>query len=360
MPKPEARLGRIAILSCGDEAARRSAAPATSRFKAIFAALDHVGVDAESVVYEDDALEAVRELATFKGVLVWVNPIHEGRSRARLDSLLREVAASGVWVSAHPDVILKMGTKEVLYRTRTMGWGCDTALYPSAEAMRIEFPPRLATGPRVIKRNRGNGGQGVWKVETLATLNSGPMVRVLDATKDASEELVLGEFLARCLEYFEDGCVIDQPFQARLSEGVVRCYMAGDRCAGFGQQKVKALVDSPATRADAGPRLYTSNADPRFQRLRRLMEDEWTPQLISLLDMAPRDLPMIWDADFMLGPKGADGMDSYVLGEINVSSVFPIPDEAPVEIAGRVADRLGQSGKSTSVGRMKRRRITRR
>ena len=70
------------------------------------------------------------------------------------------------------------------------------------------------------------------------------------------------------------------------------------------------------------------------------MEDEWTPQLISLLDMAPRDLPMIWDADFMLGLPGADGTDSYVLGEINVSSVFPIPDEAPAEIARRVADRL--------------------
>ena len=27
--------------------------------------------------------------------------------------------------------------------------------------------------------------------------------------------------------------VIDQPFQARLSEGVVRCYMAGDGCAGL-------------------------------------------------------------------------------------------------------------------------------
>jgi hypothetical protein len=164
----------------------------------------------------------------------------------------REVAARGVWVSAHPDVILKMGTKEVLHRTRTMSWGCDRVLYRTAEEMRVEFPARLATGSRVIKRNRGNGGQGVWKVETLATLNSEPMVRVLDATKDASEELVLDEFLARCLEYFEDGCVIDQPFQARLSEGVVRCYMAGDRCAGFGQQKVKALVDSPATRADAG------------------------------------------------------------------------------------------------------------
>ena len=341
MSKATARLGRVAILWRGNEPARRSAAPGTSRFKDIFAALADAGVDAEPVVYEDDVLEVVRgQLATFVGVLVWVNPIHEGRNRNDLDALLREVAARGVWVSAHPDLILKMGTKEVLHRTRTMSCGCDTVLYRTAEEMRFELPARLASGPRVIKRNRGNGGQGVWKVETLATLSGGPMVRVLDATKDASEELVLDEFLARCVEYFEDGCVIDQPFQARLSEGVVRCYMAGDRCAGFGQQKVKALVDSPATRADAGPRLYTSNADPRFQRLRRLMEDEWTPQLISLLDMAPRDLPMIWDADFMLGPKGADGTDSYVLGEINVSSVFPIPDEAPAEIAGRVADRL--------------------
>jgi hypothetical protein len=341
MSQPTTRLGRIAILWRGDEAARRSARPKTSRFKAVFAALADVGVDAEPVVYEDDVRDAVREdLIRFDGVLVWVNPIHEGRNRANLDALLREVAAHGVWVSAHPDVILKMGTKEVLHRTRTMSWGCDTALYRTAEAMRAELPARLATGPRVIKRNRGNGGQGVWKVETLAGPRRRPMVRVLDATKDASEESPLNEFLERCVAYFEDGCVIDQPFQARLSEGVVRCYMAGDRCAGFGHQKVKALLDEPAARAEAGRRLYTSNADPRFQHLRRLVEDEWTPQLTSLLDIPRRDLPMIWDADFMLGPPGHDGSDSYVLGEINVSSVFPIPDEASTEIARRVADRL--------------------
>ena len=341
MSEPKACLGRIAILSRGDEAERRSATPLTSRFKAVFAALADVGINAEPVIYEDDVVDAVRaQLATLDGVLVWVNPIHEGRNRANLDTLLREVAARGVWVSAHPDVILKMGTKEVLHRTRTMSWGCDTALYRMPEAMRAELPARLAAGPRVIKRNRGNGGQGVWKVETLASRHNRPTVRVLEATKDASEELTLDEFLERCLEYFENGCVIDQPFQARLSEGVVRCYMAGDRCAGFGHQKVKALVDASAARAEAGPRLYTSNADPRFQRLRRFMEDEWAPQLTSLLTIPRRDLPMIWDADFMLGPARADGTDSYVLGEINVSSVFPIPDEAPAEIAHRVADRL--------------------
>jgi hypothetical protein len=335
------RLGRVAILWRGDEAARRSATPGTSRFKALFAALADVGVEAEPVVYEDDVRDAVRsQLAVLDGVLVWVNPIHEGRNRANLDMLLREVAARGVWVSAHPDVVLKMGTKEVLHRTRTMSWGCDTALYRTAEAMRAELPARLAAGARVIKRNRGNGGQGVWKVEMLVGSRKAPMLRVLEATKDASEELALDEFLQRCARYFEDGCVIDQPFQARLGEGVVRCYMAGDRCAGFGHQKVKALVESPAARAEAGPRLYTSNADPRFQRLRRLMEGEWTPQLTALLNIARRDLPMIWDADFMLGPPSAEGTDSYVLGEINVSSVFPIPAEASAEIARRVADRL--------------------
>jgi hypothetical protein len=233
-----------------------------------------------------------------------------GATASNLDALLREIAARGVWVSAHPDVILKMGTKEVLHRTRTMSWGCDTALYRTVEAMRVGLPSRLAAGARVIKRNRGHGGQGVWKVEPLASPRNRPMVRVLDATKDVSEELALDEFLERCSEYFEDGCVIDQPFQARLSEGVVRCYIAGDGCAGFGHHKVKALVEAPTARAEAEPRLYTSNTDPRFQCLRRLMEDEWTPQLISLLDIPRRDLPMIWDADFMLGPPVADGTDS--------------------------------------------------
>lgn len=112
MFEPTTRLGRIAILWRGDETARRSVSPETSRFKAVFAALADVGVDAEPVVYEDDVLDAVRsQLATLDGVLVWVNPIHEGRNRANLDALLREVAARGVWVSAHPDVILKMGTR---------------------------------------------------------------------------------------------------------------------------------------------------------------------------------------------------------------------------------------------------------
>jgi hypothetical protein len=63
-PKEKAPLDagayRIAILWRGDEAARRSATPETSRFKAVFAALADVGVDANPVVYEDDVPDTVR------------------------------------------------------------------------------------------------------------------------------------------------------------------------------------------------------------------------------------------------------------------------------------------------------------
>ena len=88
--------------------------------------------------------------------------------------MLRDVASRGPWVSAHPDVILKMGVKEVLYRTKHLGWGTDTHLYRTAGEFRDAFPARLRRrGPRVLKQNRGNGGQGVWKVELVVRAAGG-------------------------------------------------------------------------------------------------------------------------------------------------------------------------------------------
>ena len=74
MSRPPRQLGHVAILWRGDEAARRNARPETSRFKAVFAALEDVGVNARPVVYEDNVLDAVRaQLASLDGVLVWTS-----------------------------------------------------------------------------------------------------------------------------------------------------------------------------------------------------------------------------------------------------------------------------------------------
>ena len=140
---------------------------ATTVLGPLFDALHELGAATERIVYADDAIDEVREqLHRVDGVLVWVNPIQDGANRVQLDSLLREVAARGVWVSAHPDVIMKLGTKEVLFHTKAVGWGTDTDLYRSPEELAERLPRRLEeSGQLVVKQARGNGGDGVWRVE---------------------------------------------------------------------------------------------------------------------------------------------------------------------------------------------------
>jgi hypothetical protein len=341
---------KIAILWRGDAAARQAATPQNNRFYRIFEELAAVGIRAEPAVYDEEFAAEVRDqLLTVDGVLVWVDPIHQGKTRASLDALLRDVAGRSPWVSAHPDVILKMGVKEVLYRTKHLGWGSDTHLYRTAAEFRDAFPQRLqSSGPRVIKQNRGNGGQGVWKVEQIpASTGAVDTVRVLHALRGSiPRDLPLEEFMARCEPYFGWGeCVIDQPFQPRLPDGMIRCYMAGDRVVGFGHQLIKALIPPPAEGPDSavaqpGPRImHSADAEP-FQALRAKMEAEWTPQIMEVLGIDASSLPIIWDADFLYGPQSASGEDSYVLCEINASSCFAIPDQAPAAIARLVSKRL--------------------
>jgi hypothetical protein len=85
--------------------------------------------------------------------------------------------------------------------------------------------------------------------------------------------------------------------------------------------------------------MHGADAEP-FQVLRAKMEAEWTPQMMEILGIGAASLPIIWDADFLYGPRTPSGEDSYVLCEINVSSVFAIPDQAPAAIAHLALRRL--------------------
>src|SRR5215467_8652695 len=200
---------KIAILWRGDAEARQAATPQNNRFYRIFEELGTVGIHAEPSVYDEEFADEVREqLLAADGVLVWVDPIHQGKTRAALDPFLRDVASRGPWVSAHPDVILKMGVKEVLYRTKHLGWGSDTHLYRSSAEFGAAFPRRLqSSGARVIKQNRGNGGQGVWKVEQMPThTGAADTVRILHAQRGSiPQDLPLQEFMALCEPYFAWG-----------------------------------------------------------------------------------------------------------------------------------------------------------
>ncbi|MGM4917928.1 Cj0069 family protein [Tardiphaga sp. 813_E8_N1_3] len=332
---------KVAILWRGDAETRQTATSQNNRFHRIFEELEAVGIEAVPAVYDEAFADDLRsQLLGTDGVLVWVNPLQDGKSRRSLNNLLADVAAVGPWVSAHPDAIQAMGTKEILFRTKHLGWGTDTKLYGSRAQLRDEFPGVLAArGARVLKQARGNDGHGVWKVEPVSS--GSQRVRVMEAAVEGVvEEMSLDDFLTRCEGYMVgDGFIVDQPFQERLSEGMVRCYMAAEKVAGFAHQYPKGLLPPGHVRPHAEKRMFAPD-EQAFALLRREVEDLWVPQMIAALELDRRILPVIWDADFLYGPRTGAGEDTFVLCEVNVSSVFAIPDDAPAAIAKVVSNRF--------------------
>ncbi len=346
---------RVGVLWRGDAGATR---PAEDRgLGPLFDAFAKLPVDVVPIPFSDGRVEEVRnQLSRVDGVLVWVNPIQDGADRRNVDELLREAAAAGIWVSAHPDVIRKMGTKEVLFHTRHLGWGSDTFLYHSADELAERLADRLATrGRLVVKQGRGNGGNGVWSIELVepvaaVSLHSPVRVREARAKEPTSERITLGEFVERCRAYFSwSDVLVDQEYQRRLADGLVRCYFSHDELVGFCHQWPKGLLDAdPASPPNEDRRVSEMQGPdaPGLESLRRRCEAEWVPEMARLFTLDARELPVIWDADFLFGTRGDDGdgpSSGYVLCEINVSAVWPFPPMASATIARNTVGRIGES-----------------
>ncbi|MBS1703034.1 MAG: Cj0069 family protein [Armatimonadetes bacterium] len=321
---------KIALMWHGSRETRDAVNLDEHRLGPTAAAFRTEGFEVEPCVYNDDFADEVRaQLRHVDAVQVWVNPItDDGRTRAKLDALLAEIADSGVLVRTHPATIQKMGTKEVLFTTREMGWGSDVRRYSTMDEMRHGLVGSLSTGPRVLKQFRGHSGQGIWK---LTPTSDPERVLARHAPRGSQEEVLpLEQWIENCAPYFATGPMYDQEYNPRIGEGTIRCYFVQDRIEGFGHQEVNALV--PGT--DSGPRLYSPPTDERFQDLRRQAESAWLPQLMEKVGVTFDELPMLWDIDLMFADRG------YMLCEINVSSVYPYPESAMQPLARAFKNRI--------------------
>ncbi len=303
------------------------------RFKNLASALSEEGFLVESVLYHDSqAPDLFHQLERFHAILVWVNPIEQGRDRQMLDALLRDLAGKNCFVSAHPDIIQRIGTKEVLYSTRQMDWGGDTELYGSFDDFRSRFGDSLReSGARILKQQRGNGGNGVFRVRLGKS--SDKSVRVVHAkTPDDERDLLIEGFYAEFKKYFDKGGVlISQPWNPQIVNGMVRCYLTGTRVSGFGYQETNALCPrSLALDSQFRPvskRFYLSEECGLFQDLRSIMERRWVHELQAIHDIPDTMLPLLWDADFFINDVYANNAEKkYTLCEINASSVSPFPE----------------------------------
>lgn len=195
----------------------------------------------------------------------------------------------------------------------------------------------LSSGTRVLKKHSDSSGSGVWKVES----HTSSSIRVRQAARGGEDVITtLSDFLPSIKHYFDDsGYVVDQVYQNRLEEGMTRCYMVRDAVGGFGHQKMNALLPASTdgemtTIPLAGQRLYFPPDTPEFQVIKQKMEMQWLNELLTTLDLDARQLPVLWDADFIPGASAEPG--DYVLCEINASSVHPYPETIPALLAAEV------------------------
>ena len=345
---------KVAIVVRGNPAEAHDVRLEGTRLQAIADALVAAGLTPQLTVYDEALTDDVRRgLLECTAALVWVDPVVEGRDRRGLDDLLREVAGAGVLVSAHPDAIIRMGTKQVLFDTRTLGWGSDVRVYRDRHELESGLAETLASRPRVLKQYRGNGGIGVWKAELVAT--GRVRVQGAHARTEDTNELGLSDFVEQMATYLDfeggGGRLVDQPFQPRIAEGMIRCYSVGREVVGFARQYPRRLSPAEvAAGAEAPPAdrilglpaaktMFPADA-PEFQSLRESMEREWIRGLMAAVGVSDALLPVLWDADFLYGPRTAAGEDTYVLCEINVSSVSPFPEPAAQKVGELVASRL--------------------
>jgi hypothetical protein len=334
----------------GDPANPNAPTHYEERLRPVLEALAEQGMEARPLAYFEEQEKAIRaQLLDCSGVLVWINPLADGRDRNHVDSLLREISGAGVWVSAHPDVIAKMGVKDVLFSTRSLGWGSDVDLYQSFDELADRLPEKLSNGgARVLKPRRGNDGQGVFKVESAGS--GGEMVRVQSASDDQVRMLKFSDLLGELQAIFSSrGAIIDQEFHANTSGGMVRCYMSVDQVVGFAEQRPRlkdGSGDVPALGMASAKTMHDAHA-ATFQDLRQAMEVDWAPGLQEILGLKTERLPALWDADFLYRASPvAEDAARFALCEINASCVSPFPSAAPPMIAAAVARGLTATSQS--------------
>jgi hypothetical protein len=337
---------RIGILLYGSGERERDVF-AEEKYRFLAERMMERGWEVATLVYHDARqAEIAARAGECDALLVWINPIEPGLDRAGLDAFLRRMAAAGVLVSAHPDTILRIGTKDILVTSQPLGWSVEARRLASLEEFAARFPSTVRReGVRVLKRSRGNGGQGVWKI----TARPDGSFEILSASRGSATEIMTEETLLFHFSahvYEPGGHLIDQQWVGSIRRGMVRAYLCGSRVAGFGYQEINALCPATAgagstVRAPSARHYYTEDCF-LFQGLRARLEQDWVPGLLRLTQLNPDELPLLWDADFFFGEPPAP---EFILCEINASCVSPFPESAVGPIITELARRLDSAAR---------------
>merc|ERR1712146_664504 len=237
-----------------------------------------------------------------------------------LDGLLNDMVAKGKKGMSSAESMQKMGAKDALVKIKDLECGLScTAAYYNMEELTANFPKTMASGDiRVLKQNRGSQGEGIWVCkfaegeEKKITDGKCPEDTMLDLTEafdNHKEKKTLGEFMKFCKVYLdgENGQLVDQKFLPRIVEGEVRVFMIGETPIELIHKKpVEGGIS--ATLASGAKYVKYKPDDAKFTLLMSKFKAD-LPKLMDALELKGQPLPLVWTADFILGPKTEDGQD---------------------------------------------------
>ena len=276
------------------------------------------------IYYSDSTYEKVKTFLSqpfIQGVIIRINPGNvRGVTNKKWVELVNSISNIGVRVMTPPDVMKKMGAKDVLGKIGHLNCGLkDTEVYYTINEWISNFPKTL-TKKRVVKQNRGSSGEGIWVVNLVdpeSTITNSSLLEIQEAVDNHIEIITLGEFLTFCYKYLEgdDGLIVNQRFCSRITEGEIRLNMIGNKVEAIVHKKpvhggISATLSSGAQYTQYKP------YEPNFSKLITQWQDDKT-NIMKALGLEDIPLPLIWTADFIYG----DDNDTFIIGEINCSCV---------------------------------------
>jgi len=311
----------------------------------------HAQCEGEIVFYTHKKRELLKDYILKQGEgksLIVVSRINPGNLK-RVDEyfyFLKQLSDAGAEVQTHPDVMINLNFKDILYKLKDSPF-CDntTEFYPNFEAFETHFPHRLIKEKKyVLKVNYGSTGEGVYLVELK---EDGSIVSTEAVNNVKYYYHTMEEFLGTFEENFDDD--IDESelhyFQGksgfvgcrylpRISEGEIRVLIINDQPMSVVHKKPKEGEFS-ATLFSGAHYQYDTPNDPKWKEVVKLTLnafDAIKPYLQG------KNFPLLWTMDYIMDYDEA-GNDRYILSEINCSCVGITTQPQLAQEVGKVFQR---------------------
>ena len=311
----------------------------------------HAQCDGEVVFYTHKRRKKLKEylLKVTEGkegiIISRINPGNLKRVEAYFQ-FLNSLGENGMQVHTHPDVMINLDFKDILYKLRKTPF-CDsnTQFYRTYEEFEDIFPMELKRDKiRVLKVNYGSTGEGVYLVNlkedgsivsTEAVNNLKYYYDDMDDFLATFEEKFDDDIDEEEMTYFKDKSgFVDCRFLPRISEGEIRIVIVNDKPVSVVHKKPQEGEFS-ATLFSGAKYDYDRADNPKWKDVIKLTTNAFE-------DIKPylqgKNFPLLWTMDYILD-YDENGHDRYILSEINCSCVGITTQLELAEEIGKVLTR---------------------